>query len=273
MNLTPIVQLASDVDPSAGYDGFIGWVLGLMESIGEVGVGIAVLVETFVPPIPSEAVLPGAGFLAYEGRMNVWLAWTLATLAAVIGAWAWYGIGYAFGRNRTRAIVGKVPLMEYEDFDRAEAFFSRWGGTAVFVGRCVPLVRSFISIPAGIERMPLGKFTWYTFAGSGLWNAIWIGAGYVAGPAIKPVLERWSGVLSNLVLVVIAALVLWFVAARLLRLQRVRAANRAAQDAVEDVVETVVEAVTDRDLARDPEAPAQTAGPDSSRDPQAEPHA
>ncbi|WP_102510768.1 DedA family protein [Sanguibacter massiliensis] len=251
MNLTRIAQFATDVHPAAEYDGFIGWVLSLMETLGEVGVGIAVLVETFVPPIPSEAVLPGAGFLAYESRMNVWLAWALATLGAIIGAWAWYGIGYAFGRHRTRAIVGAVPLMEHEDFDRAEAFFARWGGTAVFVGRCVPLVRSFISIPAGIERMNLGKFTWYTFAGSGLWNAIWIGAGYIAGPAIKPVLEKWSGVLSNLVLVAIAVLVLWFVAARLLRLRRVRAANRAAQDAIEDAVETVVETVTDREIGPD----------------------
>jgi len=222
MNLTRLAQLATETHPAEGYDGFIGWVLGLMETLGEVGVGIAVLVETFVPPIPSEAVLPGAGFLAYEGRMNVWLAWALATLGALLGAWAWYAIGYAFGRRRTRAIVGKVPLMEHEDFDRAEAFFARWGGTAVLVGRCVPLVRSFISIPAGIERMHLGKFTWYTFAGSGLWNAIWIGAGYVAGPAIRPVLERWSGVLSNLVLGAIAALVIWFVVARLLRLRRTR---------------------------------------------------
>lgn len=251
MNLTRTALLTTETHPAAGYDGFIGWVLGLMESIGEVGVGIAVLVETFVPPIPSEAVLPGAGFLAYEGRMNVWLAWALATLGALIGAWAWYGIGYAFGRNRTRTIVGKVPLMEHEDFDRAEAFFQRWGGTAVFVGRCVPLVRSFISIPAGIERMPLGKFTWYTLAGSGLWNAIWIGTGYIAGPAIEPLLERWSGVLSTLVLVVIAVLFLWFVAARLLRLTRVRAANRDALDAVEDAVENVVEAVTDREIGDD----------------------
>src|SRR5699024_5605792 len=142
-------------------------------------------------------------------------------------------IGYAFGRNRTRAIVGAVPLMEHEDFDRAEAFFARWGGTAVFVGRCVPLVRSFISIPAGIERMNLGKFTWYTFAGSGLWNAIWIGAGYIAGPAIKPVLEQWSGVLSKLVLVAIAVLVLWFGPAPLLPLRPAPARIRGPPGRIE----------------------------------------
>lgn len=199
------------------YDGFIGWVLSLMETLGELGVGLAVLLETFIPPIPSEAVLPGAGFLAYEGRMSFWLAWALATLGALVGAWVWYALGAAFGRDRTRRVVGRVPLMEVEDFDRAEAFFQRWGGAAVFFGRCVPLVRSFISIPAGVERMPLVKFTLYTALGSGIWNGVWIGLGFAFGPAIKPVLEQWSGVISNAVLVVIALLVVWFVVARLVR--------------------------------------------------------
>lgn len=206
------------------YDGLIGWVLSLMDSLGEIGVGIAVLLEVFVPPIPSEAVLPGAGFLAYEGRMNAWFAWAMATAGALVGSLIWYFIGAAFGRDRTRRIVGKVPLMEHADFDRAEAFFVRWGGVAVLVGRCVPLVRSFISIPAGIERMPLVKFIAYTTLGSGVWNAIWIGLGYAFGPAIRPVLEQWSGTLSDIVVVIILALLMWFVVARLVRNVRRRRA-------------------------------------------------
>ena len=165
-----LISAATETQPE--YDGFIGWVLGLMESLGEVGVGLAILIETFVPPIPSEAVLPGAGFLAYDGRMSFLLAWLMATLGALIGAWAWYFIGAMLGRDRTRALVGKIPLMEHEDFDKAEVFFQRWGGTAVLVGRCVPLVRSFISIPAGIERMSFIKFTLYTLLGSTIWNGI-----------------------------------------------------------------------------------------------------
>lgn len=225
MPLSAITLFAEQYHPDAEYSGFIGWVLSLMESIGELGVGLAILIETFVPPIPSEAVLPGAGFLAYDGRMNAWLAWLLATIAALLGAWAWYGIGAALGRDRTRALVGKIPLMEYNDFDKAEQFFNKWGVVAVLVGRCVPLVRSFISIPAGIEKMNFLKFSAYTLLGSGVWNGIWIGLGYAFGPAIKPVLERWSGILSNLVLVVIALLVLWFVVARLIKLARVRKAE------------------------------------------------
>lgn len=210
-----ITQL--NTHPGGEYEGLVGWILTLMERIGELGVGLAVFLETFIPPIPSEALLPGAGFLAYEGRLNFWLAWLMATLGALVGAWVWYAIGAAFGRDRTRRVVGRIPLMDHDDFDRAEAFFARWGGTAVLVGRCVPLVRSFISIPAGIERMSIVKFSLYTLLGSGVWNALWIGLGYAFGPAIKPVLEQWSGVLSDAVIVIVVALLLWFVIARLVR--------------------------------------------------------
>lgn len=213
-------------DPSAGYDGFIGWVLSLMETLGELGVGIAILLETFLPPIPSEAVLPGAGFLAYDGRMSFWLAWAAATAGALLGAWIWYFVGSALGRDRTRRLVGRIPLLDHDDFDKSEAFFRKWGGVAVLVGRCVPLVRSFISIPAGIERMPFAHFSAYTLLGSGVWNAIWIGAGYLFGPAIKPALEQWSGMLSNAVLAVIAIAFVWFVVKRVRRLSRTATAEK-----------------------------------------------
>ncbi len=221
--------LRAQAEAASEYEGFIGWVLSLMETLGEIGVGLAVLLETFIPPIPSEAVLPGAGFLAYEGRMSFWLAWTMATLGALVGAWVWYFIGAAFGRERTRWVVGRIPLMEHEDFDRAEAFFQKWGGAAVLFGRCVPLVRSFISIPAGIERMSFLRFTLYTALGSGVWNGIWIGLGFLFGPAIKPVLEQWSGVISDIVLVVIALLIVWFIVARIIRNARRRRAAEAAE--------------------------------------------
>ncbi|WP_067971424.1 DedA family protein [Nocardiopsis trehalosi] len=210
------------VDPSAGYEGFIGWVLQLMTDLGEVGVGLALLIETFFPPMPSEAVLPGAGFLAYDGQMNLWLAILAATLGALVGAWGFYLLGALLGRERTRWLVEKTPLLEVEDFYKAERFFARYGGVAVLIGRCVPLVRSFISIPAGIERMSFWKFSLYTTIGSGVWNGLWIGLGYGFGPAIKPVLEEWSGVLSNVVVGAIALLLLWFVVVRVRKILRRR---------------------------------------------------
>lgn len=218
------VLLATEADVAVPqYEGIIGWVLSLMDTLGEIGVGAAVLIETFFPPIPSEAILPGAGFLAYDGRMNFWFAWAAATLGALLGAWGWYWIGLVFGRRRTREIIGHIPLMEYEDFDKAEAFFQKWGGVAVLTGRCVPLVRSFISIPAGIEKMPFWTFTGYTVLGSGVWNGIWVGLGYAFGPAIRPVLEQWSGILSNIVVAIILGLIAWFIVARLIKRSKYRA--------------------------------------------------
>lgn len=237
---TPMISsaLAVRMAADAEYEGFIGWVLSLMQTLGEVGVGVAVLIETFVPPIPSEALLPGAGFLAYEGRMSFWGAWLAATVGVVLGALAWYGIGAALGRERTRNLVGRIPLMDTDDFDKAEEFFQRWGGMAVLFGRCVPLVRSFISIPAGIERMPMMKFLGYTFLGSGVWNGIWIGLGFAFGPAIAPILDQFSGVLSKAVLAVIALLLLWFVVARLMRIRRRLRESVEQAEAVTEFVES-----------------------------------
>lgn len=227
-------RISPALDPSApAYDGFVGWVLSLIESLGEVGVGIAILIETFVPPIPSEAILPVAGFLAYEGRMSAWGAWIAATLGVLVGAWIWYAIGAAVGRDRTRRIVGRIPLLDHSDFDKAEAFFARWGGRAVLFGRCVPLVRSFISIPAGIERMTFWKFSLYTVVGSGIWNGIWIGLGFAFGPAIKPVLEEWSGLISNAAVAIIVLILLIFLFTRLMRRVRENAARRLVQSDAE----------------------------------------
>lgn len=213
--MSQILPLSASAAPE--YQGFVGWVLGLIDSLGELGVGLAVLIETFVPPIPSEAILPVAGFLAYEGRMNFWGAWAAATVGVLVGALIWYAIGAAIGRDRTRRLVGRIPLLDHADFDKAEAFFARWGARAVLFGRCVPLVRSFISIPAGIERMRIWSFALYTTLGSAVWNGIWIGLGYAFGPAIKPVLEQWSGLISNIAVGAIALLVLWFIASRIRR--------------------------------------------------------
>lgn len=209
---------ASAASPES--DGLIGWVLQLMEDLGEVGVGVAVFAETFLPPIPSEAVLPVAGYLAFEGRMDPLLAVVWATVGSLVGAWGWWAIGRALGRRRTRSLVERIPLLHGSDFDRAEAFFDRHGPAAVLIGRCIPLVRSFVSIPAGIARMPFWRFTVYTTLGSLVWNGLWIGLGYALGPAMEPLLTDWSGVLSDVVVVLVLASTAWFVVRRLRKARR-----------------------------------------------------
>lgn len=197
------------------YEGFIGWVLSLMERFGEFGVGLAIFLENFIPPIPSEAILPGAGFLAYAGLMSPWGAWIWANVGSLLGAVLWYGVGAALGAERTRAIMGRLPLLKVQDFDKAERWFDRWGHWAVLLGRCVPIVRSFISIPAGITRMRMITFLFFTLIGSAIWNGIWIGLGFALGPRIEPVLAEWSGALSSIVLALAVIAVLVFLVQRL----------------------------------------------------------
>jgi membrane protein DedA with SNARE-associated domain len=163
--------------------GLAGWVVDIIERIGAPGVGALVALETAFPPIPSEVILPFAGFSAAQGDVNVVAAWAFATLGALVGAWVLYGIGALVGIERLAVLATKrwFPLFGPGDLERGDRFFKRHGSQIVLFGRCVPLVRSIVSVPAGVERMPLVRFSALTALGSGVWNALFIGAGYQLG--------------------------------------------------------------------------------------------
>lgn len=148
-----------------------------------------VALETLFPPIPSEVILPFAGFSAAQGNVNPVAAWVAATVGALLGAWLLYGIGAVVGLERIAVLASKrwFPLFSSTDLDRGDRFFERHGAKVILFGRCIPLVRSIVSLPAGIDRMPLGRFTLLTALGSGVWNALFIGAGYQLG-------HRWDTV-------------------------------------------------------------------------------
>ena len=194
----------------------VDWVVGLMRLIGAPGVGVATALETVFPPIPSEVVLPLAGFTASQGHYGVISAVAWATAGSLVGAFVLYYAGAAWGVERLCRVAERLPLVHARDVERAIDWFGRHGRTAVFVGRFVPGVRSLISIPAGIQRMPLVPFTVYTTAGSLVWNAALIGAGYELG-ARWHVVERHVGDLATAVYVVLATGVAVFVARRWLR--------------------------------------------------------
>jgi membrane protein DedA with SNARE-associated domain len=172
------VTLAAE-EPQLG--GLVGWVLSVLETLGSVGVGLLVALESVFPPIPSEVVLPLAGFLAGQGRMGLVAVLIWATAGSVVGALALYGIGAALGAQRLRRLADRVPLMDSRDVDRAESWFTRHGVWAVLICRMVPGMRSLVSIPAGVNRMPLWQFTLLTAVGSAVWNSIFIGLGYELG--------------------------------------------------------------------------------------------
>lgn len=203
--------------------GVTGWVARVIDSLGEVGVGLLVALENLIPPIPSEIVLSMAGYLAGTGRINVVLVAIAATAGSVIGALALYWLGYALGEDRLRRWLDKIPLVDADDLNTADRWFERHGRSAVLFGRCAPVVRSLVSIPAGANHMKLGQFTLFTTIGSGVWNCLFIGAGYGLGSRWQQV-ERYSHWLDY----AIGALLLIAVGGWVVK--KVRKRRRAAAD-------------------------------------------
>ena len=201
--------------------GISGWAIRIMETLGAPGAGLAVALENLFPPIPSEVILPLAGFTASQGDMSLAAAIAWTTFGSVAGAVVLYWIGALIGRERIRAIAARLPLVKVSDIDRTEAWFGRHGRKTVFFGRMVPLFRSFVSIPAGVERMPMAPFLLLTTLGSLIWNTLFVMAGYVLGEN-RQVIEDYAGAYQNLVLVVGFLAVVGFVVVRLVAARRQR---------------------------------------------------
>ncbi|MEU0530194.1 DedA family protein [Amycolatopsis tolypomycina] len=193
--------------------GVAGWAVGLMESLGGPGAALVVGLDNLFPPLPSELVLPLAGFAAGRGAFSLAGALFWTTLGSVAGAVVVYLVGLRLGHDRMRRLVGRIPLVKTDDFDKTAAWFARHGGKAVFFGRMVPLFRSFISVPAGVERMPFGRFLLYTTAGSLIWNTVFVVAGYLLGEN-WPVVERYASIFQYVVFALIAVAVGLFVVRR-----------------------------------------------------------
>lgn len=210
MSALAIAAAGSDVASSAtGLTGITGWFADLITSLGEVGVGLLTFVETVIPPVPSEVVLPLSGFLAQQGQLS--LVWVLlaSTLGSVAGAWVFYALGAALGLDRSIALLARIPLVDRGDLERASDWFERHGAWSVFLGRFIPGIRSLVSLPAGAQRMSPLVFTLGTTLGSLSWNAALVGLGYGLGTQWD-VVGSWASTLSN---VVVVALVLLLVVA------------------------------------------------------------
>jgi membrane protein DedA with SNARE-associated domain len=198
----------------------------MYDAVGYIGVATAVALETIIAPIPSEVILPMAGWKVSQSvadasvlepltgqPWNLPLAVALATVGSVVGALFGYLIG-AWGGRPLLDRYGRYVGIGAADLDRADRWFERWGGWAVFLGRMVPLVRTFVSYPAGITRMPLGRFVLFSTLGSLPWNAALIYAGLVVGdnyPQIAAALKPWEYVIyAVVILAVVAFAVRWW---------------------------------------------------------------
>ena len=199
------------------FDSLTQWVTDVIDALGYPGVAFLVALENVFPPIPSEVVLPLSGFVAGRGDASLIGMIIAATIGSVVGALILYGVAAWIGPANLHRFIGRWGRwfqVKPADLGRAENWFDKRANTAVLVGRCVPLIRSIVSIPAGFRRMPLVPFVVNTTIGSLVWNAALIGAGALLG-------DRWEsvgdyvGILQWLVIVVIVGLVVWFLWRRL----------------------------------------------------------
>ena len=186
------------------------WIVALVERTGSIGVALLMLAENVFPPVPSELIMPLAGFSAARGDLNVVAIIIAGTIGSLLGALLWYYIGKWIGAERLKRWAsrhGRWLTITPEEVDQASNWFHRHGGMAVFIGRLIPAVRTLISVPAGVAGMPLTPFLLYTILGTVIWTAFLAGAGYFLESQYQRV-SNWVNPVSN---VVIGLFVLWYI--------------------------------------------------------------
>ena len=177
------------------------WIIGF-EEMGSLGIAVLMFAENVFPPIPSELIMPLAGFSAARGELNLMIVIIAGSIGSLLGALLWYYIGRKIGAERLErwaAKHGRWLTLSPNEVEQSCAWFNRHGGKAVFIGRLIPAVRTLISVPAGIAGMPLGSFLLYSAAGTILWTALLATAGYLLESQYDKV-AHWMNPISNVVI-------------------------------------------------------------------------
>ena len=193
------------------------WIIQIMNQFGYVGIAVLIAIENIFPPIPSEVILTFGGFMTTYTSMNVWLVALFATIGSVIGAIVLYGIGRLLTPQRLAWIIdkwGRILRIKKQDIKKAEKWFNRRGSLTVFFCRFIPIVRSLISIPAGMAHMNIGKFLLYTTLGTSIWNIILVYLGAYAGANWESILKymnTYSYIAVAVLAIVGIGFVIWFV--------------------------------------------------------------
>lgn len=190
------------------------WIQNLMDSMGYFGILLLMVLENVFPPIPSELILPSAGFAAARGDMTLPMVILMGTLGSVIGTLPLYYIGRAFGEDKLVAWAdkhGKWLTLSGKDIKKADDWFDRYGTKIVLFGRMVPGIRSLLSLPAGMSEMSLPKFLLYSAIGSGLWSALLSYAGYALGENYDRVAQYVDPASKIILGLVVVGAIFWFI--------------------------------------------------------------
>lgn len=195
------------------------WVEQIISTMGYVGLYMVMFLENVFPPIPSEVVLPLAGSLTLTGRFSILWITIIGMLGSLTGAFLFYGLGKWLGESRVRTIIekyGRYALLSTNDLDKSLEWFDKYDEWVIFFSRMVPIVRSLISIPAGIATMNITKFSFFTILGTALWSFLLAMGGRLLGEQ-WPLIAEFINTYQNIVLIVAAAAVLFFFGSRLLK--------------------------------------------------------
>ncbi|WOI55494.1 DedA family protein [Palleronia sp. LCG004] len=190
------------------------WITGFIDSVGALGIGFLMLLENVFPPIPSELIMPLAGFNAAVGQQSLAGVISAGSAGSLLGALLWYWIGRKIGMDRLKRLAnrhGRWLTITPDELERSNAWFQRHGGMAVLIGRLIPTVRTFISVPAGVARMPIAKFLAYTTVGTVAWTTLLTLAGYWLQSQYTKV-AGWMNPVSTGVVILLVAYYFWRVA-------------------------------------------------------------
>ncbi|HAA9474421.1 TPA_asm: DedA family protein [Listeria monocytogenes] len=196
------------------------WITSIMADFGYIGIFVLIMVENLFPPIPSEIILTFGGFMTTVTSLNVVMVIIVATLGSVVGAILLYKVASYFGKERLTKIVlkyGRILRLKESDIERAESFFLKYGSWAVFLCRMIPLIRSLISIPAGMTKMKMSRFLILTTAGSLLWNTVLIGLGAVLGESWNEIvvfMDSFSTIIYSIIAILVVVGLGFFFRAR-----------------------------------------------------------
>lgn len=188
------------------------WIIAIMEQLGYLGIALLMFLDNVFPPIPSEIIMPSAGFTASQGQLTLWGVILAGSLGSIIAAAVLYWIGQKISHEQLFKLIdrhGKYLFIKSTDVEKALKWFELYGHRVVFFGRMVPAVRSLISIPAGMSRMPFWKFMLYSSVGTVIWTTFLASVGFYFGNNIELMHQVFSRV-GYVIIGIVLFVVIWF---------------------------------------------------------------